>query len=131
MKSIIAVLLLAVSAFASAQNGPRHIDFTTVLKGMDGKPLLASAAKDAPPLTLGEVCVNALETIMDSDRQMSGAEKFKLDDLARRIFEKSDVVLSAEDIATLKERVGKVYGPLVVGNAWRLLDPAVELPKTR
>ena len=35
------------------------------------------------------------------------------------------VVLTAEQLATIKERIGKVYSAMIVGAAWRLLDPAV------
>jgi hypothetical protein len=77
-------------------------------------------------MTLGDAALMALETALEEDRQSTGADKFKLDDLARKIFGKKDVILPVEDIATIKTRIGKAYGPMIVGAAWRVLDPATE-----
>lgn len=98
------------------------INFTTQLKELDGKPIVI--AKDMPPLTLSDVCVNALETPLDTDKQMSGQEKFKLDQIARKIYNGKNIDLTVEEISTIKERVGKAYGPMIVGQVWKLLDPS-------
>ena|ERR1039458_3686729 len=103
----------------------RHIDFTKPLIGMDGNPITSADAKGLQtPMTLGDAAVSALETILDEDRQAPGAEKFKLDELARKIYKKKDAVLLIEEIAKIKDRIGKYYGPVVIGPAWRMLDPA-------
>jgi hypothetical protein len=122
----ILLLLAFTPAAAFAQTAPdtaRHIDFTKVLTGFDGK-LIVTSDKNSEKLTLGAVCVNALEISLDEDRGASGQQKFEADQLARKIWGKNDAVLKAEEIALLKTRIGKTYGPLVVGAAWRLLDPA-------
>jgi hypothetical protein len=112
---------------AMAQSTPRHIDFTQPLLALDGKTALSDGSgKDAHAITLGDVCVNALETPTQQDQQMTGEQKFKLDELARRIYGQKDISLTVEDISTIKERVGKAYGPLIVGQVWRLLDPATK-----
>ncbi|MGD0799004.1 MAG: hypothetical protein ABR910_14905 [Acidobacteriaceae bacterium] len=117
------ILVLMMGAFASAQSAPRHFDFTQVLVGIDGKPLQNGDARTTAPLTLGDAAVNALESQTPDDLKSSGADKFKLDELARKVYRNSDVTLSVEEIAAIKERIGKVYGPMVVGAAWRILDP--------
>lgn len=104
----------------------RSIDFTQVLKGVDGKPLQSTDPKITTGLTLGEVSVAALVTILEEDKGANGETKFKLDELARKVYGKKQVHLTVEDLATIKARIGKAYGPLVVGPAWRLLDPEVK-----
>jgi len=36
------------------------------------------------------------------------------------------LLMTAEELATIKERIGKAYGPIVVGPAWKMLDPALQ-----
>lgn len=102
------------------------IDFTQSLLTLDGKPAKASTEKDAPALTLSDVAVNSLEATVESDRGLSGEKKFAMDALARKLYKNSHCVLSVEDLALLKSRIGIVYGPMVVGDAYRLLDPSVK-----
>ena len=144
MKRLLPLWILAVVAFVllmawnlHAQN-VRRIDFTQPLIGMDGNPITSllppqGSSADAKgvltPMTLGDAAVSALETILEEDRQSPGAEKFKLDELARKIYKKKDAVLLVEEIATIKNRIGKYYGPIVIGPAWRILDPAETKPK--
>ena len=120
----LAFLALVSASLAFGQAQPRHIDFTQTLNGLGGKPLMDPTVKPPIPMTLGDVAVIALEAQTADDQRTPGAEKFKLDRLAQRIYENKDVVLSVEEMATIKDRIGKTYGPLVVGAAWRILDPA-------
>ena len=131
MKTLLTIICFGALALAEEKPAaPRHIDFTQVLTGVDGKTINYSEAKAAgdakapSPMTLGDVALVALESALEEDRTMPGADKFRLDDLARRLYKNKDVVLPVEDIATIKTRIGKAFGPLVVGAAWRLLDPA-------
>jgi hypothetical protein len=57
---------------------------------------------------------------------LTGKAKFELDDLARRVYRNKSAVLSPEDQTLLKDRIARLYGPLVVGVAWRLIDPTVK-----
>lgn len=131
MTKRLTVFICAVGALLLAAETPRKINFTVPLVGVDRKEMKVSDAKDAPPLTLGDVCVTALETMIEEDRQADGLSKFKRDQLARKIHGAKDVVLSVEDVELLKTRVGKVYGPAVIGAAWPLLDPAVLAPASK
>ncbi|UWZ84658.1 hypothetical protein [Occallatibacter riparius] len=119
---VVAVSLFVGAAHAQAQ-APigRHIDFTAKLLDLNSHPI-ALSEKDPTQVTLSYVCINALETPVDADREMAGEQKFAMDQLARKIYAQKDVVLSAEEITLLKKRVGMLYGPLVVGAAWRMLD---------
>lgn len=126
MKKIIWLVLFVVTGsmgFAQGKDAVRKIDFTQVLRGFDGKPINVGDAAHPKDLTLGDACVGALETPLDADRPDTGEVKFKRDQLARKIYGAKGAELHPEDLALIKERIGKVYGPLVVGAAWPLLDP--------
>lgn len=105
------------------------IDFTQRLVSVDGKPMPNGDTKPPADLLLGDVAVVALESMIEDDKQLSGADKFKRDELARKVYRAKAAVLTLEELALIKERIGKVYAPAVVGAAWRLLDPA-EAAKT-
>jgi hypothetical protein len=109
------------------------IAFGTVLKGLDGKPLVDDQQDSAadpdeekvppPALTLRTVSVRALMVVMDSDREMRGEKKAKIWKLAMGIHGGSDEI-TAEDATLLKERIGLAYGPLVVGQAYEIIESA-------
>lgn len=119
------VLLLALALVVSAAaQTPRTIDFTQPLISIVGKPMLQDPKDPASAITLGDAAVLALETATEDDKGASGEDKFKRDQLARKIYGKKDVALTVEEIALIKTRIGKVETPAVVGAAWPLLDPA-------
>lgn len=98
------------------------INFASPITGLDDQPLTT----DGQPLTLRAVSVNAL--LMDlatpqGPEQIDAEQKVKNALLAHDIYKNDDVDLKAEDVASLKARIGKAYGPLVVMRAWELLDP--------
>ena len=127
MKKVFTIaILLAGSVMAFTQTAPRHIDFTQVLTGLDSRPILNTDAKPPAAFTLGDVAVNALENQIDEDRNLAGSVKFDRDQLARKIYHAKAAILTAEEIALIKERIGKLYGPLIVGAAWPLIDPAMK-----
>ncbi len=122
------ILLGGVASCLRPQEAPRHIDFTQTLKDLDGKPLPFNAEGKLPTVaTLGQISKDALVNMLPEDQQATGASKYDHWMLAQKVYpDKKDVVLNAEEIATIKERIGKMYAPLVVGPAWRMLDPAME-----
>lgn len=126
----IAILFVTLALTLTAQAQSRAIDFTQALKGLDGTPFThpASTQKNAKlePLTLGDVAVNALETPIPDDVRLSGEDKFKMDELARKVYGAKSVTLTPDEIKTLKERIGKLYGATIVGEAWRMLEPAAK-----
>ena len=78
------------------------------------------------PQTLSEVAVVAVEASLEIDRVASPLDKFKHDQLARKIYENAHAVLSPEDIATIKDRIGKAWGAVQIGASWPLLDPTLD-----
>ena len=83
--------------------------------GLDGQE-----AVEAP--TMRDVCVKALVELTRSDQEMSGKEKFEMGMLAQKIYQEDEPDLIVEDVSKLKDRIGKLWGPLVVAWAWNALD---------
>src|SRR6185312_641440 len=103
MRYLATVLFLTLFAFPSfAQDGPKGIDFTQPLKGVDGKPLMAGEL----PVTIGGVTSNCL--VQEPKWSPS------LYALAQRIVNAKDAVLSGAEIHAIEECVGKL-APLVSG----------------
>lgn len=94
------------------------IQWATVLKDMDGKELTAEGSK---PLTLSRVAINALSQLTQDDQNLDGEAKFKLGLLANKIYTEPEADFEAEEIAKVKERIGKLYAPFAVFQAYNLL----------
>ena len=76
--------------------------------------------------TLGSVITQALITLMPGDENLDGTEKVRLFALALAVNSNADHDFSVEDVALMKNRIGRGFGPVVVGRAWQMLDPAVK-----
>lgn len=119
LKYVAALLLGASLCFGQA---PRTIDFTQQIHGLDGKPINGGDGKT--PMTLGEVSVNALQVGGQDDSKLSGVEKLKMYELAKKIYNNKNATLTAEQITMIKDRIAKYYATIVVGPAFEMLDPA-------
>jgi len=99
------------------------LDVEQQLCGLDGKPIPQTGEKGSPPTTLKDICLTVLVNELPSDREKAtGDEKFKRYILAGRINKGGVVEVDAKEIDTLKERIGKGYGAVIVGPAWLLLE---------
>lgn len=94
------------------------IAWNTVFKDIDGKEIKESGDKD---LTLGRVAINALCQVTQADQSMTGEEKFKLGLLAHKIHTEPEAEFEAEEVSKIKDRIGKLYTPLMVFQAYNLL----------
>lgn len=95
-----------------------RIDITQELCGLDGALL-----KDGDDtLTLRSIGINALVASLDDDQRLSGEDKFELWMLAKRLCEVDTPELKVEEVAKIKERIGKAYSQVVVGPAFTLLE---------
>lgn len=96
-----------------------QIDFSKPITNLDGQPL-----EEGKGGTLGGACLNVLTNQLVGDERMPGEQKAKFFELAVAIHgAKEPLDLSVEDVALLKERVGRAYPPIIVGRAWAMLDP--------
>jgi len=86
----------------------------------DGEALMDNDGKgNAIEATLRLAMINAL---INPVRDELGPEKFKKDELARRIYKSDEIELSAEEISLIKKRIGEVFPTIVVGQCWRMLE---------
>lgn len=95
------------------------IDFDITIENLYGQNV-----KDADTnedITLGKACVTAL-TIVLQDEKISGDEKFKRYMLATKIVEGGEIIITTEEIVMLKDLIGKVYGPTIVGPVYMQLE---------
>jgi hypothetical protein len=95
----------------------KKFDLTNPILTLEGKPVNDEKEK---PLTyakaLGAASINALES--DTPEQ-----KYSDFSLAVKITKTPEAIaFSSEEITRLKTKVGKFYGPLVVGRVWDLLE---------
>lgn len=137
MKPTAVLFIVALLSPAIAAE-PVPIDFTQKLYGATGKALTQGGedckqgeipGKDCTTvdLTLEALAVQALELPIDTDRNEDPRKKFDRDSLARKIHaDPAKVLLSVEDLALVKDRIGKVWNAPQVGAAWRLLDPTLK-----
>ena len=95
------------------------VDMTQTLLGVDGNPVHDETGE---AVVLRALCINALMAVMEEDKNQSGEEKLKADELARRLYNEDMPDLTPEELAKLKERVGKMYGAVVVGPIYRILN---------
>lgn len=133
MITLLTVMFLLAPAFAADAT----IDFTQIIVNpITGKPFMQpasdcrpgdTAGKDCAELemTLGDAAVAGLEGLTDSDRGIDAKTKFDRDELARKIYKNKNAVLSVDEIKIVKDRIGLVWPPAVIGASWRLLDPSL------
>ena len=97
------------------------INFNQQLKilGRD-EPLLKPNSTE--PFCLKDAAIEALLAFTTEENQ-TGEEKAKRYVMATRVYanpEGPDFTL--EELATIKKVIGKGYGPLIVGQAWEMLE---------
>jgi len=75
------------------------------------------------PATVRGVAIEALFATFKGEENLSGEEKMKRWELASKIKAESDPVeMTVEEVALLKKLIGKAYGALIVGQAWKVLE---------
>jgi hypothetical protein len=62
--------------------------------------------------------VNAVLSPVQNEK---GVEKVKKYELAKKVYASDEVDLTAEEISLIKERVGDVFAPIVVGQIFEML----------
>ena len=90
-----------------------------VIKDMDEKPVQGPDKKD---MTLKDVCIASLMSSMETDKNMTGDKKVSLFSLAMSLKTNPDYDTTVEEVALIKDRIGKMYTQLVVGRAFELIE---------
>lgn len=93
------------------------LNVDVVIKGIDGKPIKErkTESKGEKNLTFRVV---ARESLLVLEDKMNGEDKYERFKIAGLIEKGGDVTLTAEQMAIVKEAIGKYQYPVVVGAAW-------------
>ena len=94
-----------------------EIDMEQKLEDIEGNVL----EENGKHITLKSICINAALGHTESER-LSGEQKLNLYELAIKIRKGGVIDLTAEEIVTLKDRIGKLYYALVVGQGFDMLE---------
>lgn len=94
------------------------IDFNKVLLDADDKPIKAREGSEEPATLL----LVAKVALQESAQQDTPESKLKAFDLLMHVRKGGVVEITPEQSAMLKERVGRVYGPLIYGRATEILN---------
>lgn len=92
------------------------INFSVVLTKLEGDPLKDDKQED---LTLAGAAKQALLVL---DEKQTGEEKYENYCIATKVANGGEVTLKSEEISKIKEMIGKYMYPIVVGQAWDLLE---------
>ena len=100
------------------------INMDSVMTAFDGQPLMDKDAKGNPfKLTVKVVILEGLLRVHISDERLSGMEKMKRFDLAKRVFDAKDMVeITPEEVVMLKDVIGLKLPVLIVGQMYKILD---------
>lgn len=115
-------------------------DLDKVFKTLDGRDMTMNIVEDEQGslggqkvikknMTLREVMTNSLlappaQGQQNPRDQMDGAEKARRYYLAMEIHKtKKQIELTVDDVKLIKDEIGRVYPPLIVGQAYEILDP--------
>ena len=89
------------------------INFNQKLESFDGKEVGI----------LKQFCIEPLLATFPDEQNLAGEEKLRRFLLASKIhWADGEAELMAEEISLVKKLIGKGYGPLVVGQAWKMLE---------
>jgi hypothetical protein len=100
------------------------VDVSLVFKTLDGTELALNIQDpNGPKMDLKSICTSALLSTEGDNSNIEGAEKVKRYELALTIHKaEKEVELEVEEVALLKRLIGKMYLPLIVGQAFAYLE---------
>jgi len=100
------------------------VDFSVILKDIDGTPLIELCGKGPEDtkkieLTLAKICARAL--FYPKNGPEPGDKKAERGRLAFRIYDVKEMELTAEEIVLIRQCVGEFLSPLIVTQVYDLL----------
>jgi len=97
------------------------IDISQKIKGLDGVKPLPNPDGKGIPLTLKDICINA---ILQPEKDDTEKQKYEAYELFVKIRDckTAEIELTTEEIVKLKKKIGVVYMPLILGQAWDYLE---------
>lgn len=94
------------------------VDVSNELKQLNGQPLMDNVNGEAVVVTFKDVIANALLSPVQKEQRVDKIRKYEL---AKKVYDGGKVDLNEEEIKLIKDRVGDVYPPIVVGPVFELL----------
>ena len=112
-----------------------ELNLNQALRSLNGSDILSpleEGEEERKPFLMRTVCINALLEPHPEDKNLTGEKKAKRYHLAMEIYKtKGKIDLSIDDIKLLKDLIGRMPSPLIVGQAFNILDPPKkEIKKT-
>ena len=98
------------------------LDGTLMVTGKQLCQVCGQVVGENEPLTVRVAAVRSLSANFRDEQDLAGEEKVKRFHLALKLTDEDEPDLKAEDIVLIKKVVGKMYGPVVVGRMWAILD---------
>lgn len=96
------------------------LNFNQQILNLDEKPLMNA---DGSPVTMAYAAKEALLAIFPTEKEISGDEKFKRYQLAKKINSSSEECeISIEEAALIKKLVSMAYGANVVGRLYEMME---------
>ena len=96
------------------------INLTTNLLDENKNPIKKDKETD---IIVKDVLINSLISMVNGDEKLDGANKYEYYKLFKKIDEQEkELEIEAEEIVKIKERVGKVYNVLIVGQVYDILE---------
>lgn len=96
------------------------LNFSTAIRDLQDQPII----EGGNPLTLGSIACNALLTVHQDEALLPAEEKVKRFRMAQAAVKGGEQDCAVEDVASLKKLIGKLYGPLVVGRVFEIIEGA-------
>lgn len=94
------------------------VDFSAPILDLTGQKLVENDVK----VTLGTIACTALTTLAPNEQNISADVKIKRFQLALLAAKGGNQEITPEQFVEIKELVGKLFGPLVVGRVNEILD---------
>ena len=111
------------------------IDVTQQLEELDGTPMetgrtmcqmCGQVMGKKEPMTVRLALTRALSATFKDEQDLPGEKKVERFALALRMINEDNPHLAAEEITLVKKLVGKMFGNVIVGRVWPILDPPKE-----
>lgn len=102
------------------------VDFAATIKDIHGVVL----KEGQDDMTLGNVVCTAMLNTVPEDRALTADQKMQMFRAAESAAAGGVQDLSVEAVAAIKDRIGKLYGALIVGRCFDLLEQK-EMPDAK
>lgn len=103
------------------------INFGANILDLERKPLIM----EEKPATLGLVSCMALLGVYPDERELSADQKIKRFRLAEAASKGGEQDVRVDDVALLKKLIAKGFGALVVGRAFDIIEPPLEVENAK